>query len=167
MRQLSAPFFVTVLFSHDKKRHNISMMTLILNKKYHFVTFWTFWEINSRVVNINRYIYNLKIHSFVIKTFVQHMIEGVNKSRKKNLGLATQVLPGPISTLMNCFFVSISLLTKGIHTLGLLCWIKWYSLWYFFICVGDLTNCLESLTSTTSDSPSETTDMTTTQIPDG
>lgn len=36
-----------------------------------------------------------------------------------------------------------------------------------FICVGDLTNCLESPTSTSSDSPSETTDMTTTQIPDG
>lgn len=34
-----------------------------------------------------------------------------------------------------------------------------------FFC--DLTNCLESPTSTTSDSPSETTDMTTTPIPDG
>lgn len=34
-----------------------------------------------------------------------------------------------------------------------------------FFC--DLTNCLESPTSTTSDSPSETTDMTMTQIPDG
>lgn len=36
-----------------------------------------------------------------------------------------------------------------------------------FICAGDLTNCLDSFTSTTSDSPSETTDMTTAQIPDG
>nr|XP_034331395.1 uncharacterized protein LOC117690805 [Crassostrea gigas] len=34
-----------------------------------------------------------------------------------------------------------------------------------FFC--DLTNCLDSLTSTTSDSPSETTDMTMKQIPDG
>lgn len=34
-----------------------------------------------------------------------------------------------------------------------------------FFC--DLTNCLDSFTSTTSDSPSETTDMTTAQIPDG
>lgn len=34
-----------------------------------------------------------------------------------------------------------------------------------FFC--DLTNCLESPTSTLSDSPSETTDMTTTRIPDG
>lgn len=34
-----------------------------------------------------------------------------------------------------------------------------------FFC--DLTNCLGSFTSTTSDSPSETTDMTTAQIPDG
>lgn len=34
-----------------------------------------------------------------------------------------------------------------------------------FFC--DLTNCLDSFTNTTSDSPSETTDMTTKQIPDG
>lgn len=34
-----------------------------------------------------------------------------------------------------------------------------------FFC--DFTNCLDSFTSTTSDSPSETTDMATTQIPDG
>lgn len=41
----------------------------------------------------------------------------------------------------------------------------YYSSDELFFC--DLTNCLESPTSTTSDSPSETTDMTMTQIPDG
>lgn len=109
--------FVIVLFSHDQKRHDIIMMTLILNKKYHFVTFW---EINSRMVNLNRYIYNLKVHSFVIKTIVQHMIERVNESRKMNLDLAALILPGLITALMNFFFVSISFLRKSIHTLGLL-----------------------------------------------
>lgn len=64
--------------------------------------------------------YSLKIYSFVIKTIAQHMIERVNKSRKMNLGLATLVLPGPISTPLNCFSVSISLLRKIIHNLGLL-----------------------------------------------
>lgn len=68
------------------------------------------------MVNLNKYNSNLKVHSFVIKTIVQHMIEGVNKSRKMNLGLATLVLPGPITTLMNFFFVSILLLRKSIHT---------------------------------------------------
>lgn len=41
----------------------------------------------------------------------------------------------------------------------------YYNSTELFFC--DLTNCLESPTSTTSDSPSETTDMTMTQIPDG
>lgn len=68
------------------------------------------------MVNLNRYNYNLKVHSFVIKTTAQHMIEGVNKSRKMNLGLATLVLPGLFTTLMNCFSVSISQLRKSIHT---------------------------------------------------
>lgn len=90
------------------------------------------------------------------------MIEGVNKSRKMNLGLATLVLPGPISTPLNCFSVSISLLRKIIHNLGLL---KKNGVHYniLFIFVGDLTNCLDSFVS----SPSEKPEMTTTQMPDG
>lgn len=92
------------------------------------------------------------------------MIEGVNKSRKMNLGLATLVLPGPISTPLNCFSVSISLLRKIIHNLGLLYFLKngvHYNI--LFIFVGDLTNCLDSFVS----SPSEKPEMTTTQMPDG
>lgn len=120
-------------------------------------------------MNLDRYIYNLKVHSFVIKTFVQHMIKGVNKSRKMNLGLATLVLLGPITTPLNCFSVSILLLGKIIH-------IKLRYIIFFlngvhydilFICIGDLTNCLDSFASTSSDSPSEKPEMTTTQMPDG
>lgn len=44
---------------------------------------------------------------------------------------------------------------------------KWVHDDALFICVGDLTNCLESPTSTTSDSPSEKPEMTTTQMSDG
>lgn len=92
------------------------------------------------------------------------MIEGVNKSRKMNLGLATLVLPGLITIPLNCFFVSISLLRKIIHNLGLLYFLKngvHYNI--LFIFVGDLTNCLDSFVS----SPSEKPEMTTTQMPDG
>lgn len=64
--------------------------------------------------------YSLKIYSFVIKTIAQHMIERVNKSRKMNQGLAALVLPGLITIPLNCFSVSISLLRKSIHTVGLL-----------------------------------------------
>lgn len=98
---------------------NFGVMTLTMYYKYYFV-FEYFGEINSKKLNINRYNYSLKIISFVIKAFVQHTIKRVNKSRKMNLGLATVVLPGPFTFLLNCFTVSISLLRKIIHTIGLL-----------------------------------------------
>lgn len=63
--------------------------------------------------------YSLKFICFVIKAIVQHMIERVNECRKMNLGLATLVLPGLFTDLMNYFFVSISLLRKSINTVGL------------------------------------------------
>lgn len=96
------------------------------------------------------------------------MINGVEISRKMNLGLATLVLLGPITTPLNCFSVSISLLRKIIHNLGILYFFKncvHYDI--LFICIGDLTNCLGSFASTSSESPSEKPEITTTQMPDG
>lgn len=96
------------------------------------------------------------------------MIYGVKISRKIYLGLATLVLPGPFTTPLNCFSVSISLLRKIIHNLGILYLFKnGVHEDILFICVGDLTNCLDSFTSTINDSPSEKPEMTTKQMPDG
>lgn len=120
---------VMFLFRHHKKKHKITNKTNFWNDDLNFVleisfcNIWTFWKIYSRKMNIKRFNchdFSLKICSFVIKIIAQHMIERVNKSRKMNLGLATLVLPGLITTLMNCFFVSITLLRKSIHTVGLL-----------------------------------------------